>query len=232
MTVLINACKWDVATLFGNYYTHDILENWLKKNNIDYIILDSNDATRSKWEDALKNKDITHTTGCGHGNEYIFSGQYAEALFNKYENIDLGKDKTHAWLSCLCGVSNGIQDQMVKEHGAKATQGYNREFAFVVSRSSPPDDTAFVFFDSHYEFDISYFVYNDWKTAHEQQIKKFDYYLSQDLPDIVKQWLLWDRNGSVIYLPPSPQPPEKRTIKLKGYVFSQRIPIILEGSIE
>jgi hypothetical protein len=230
MVVLINACKWDVATLFGNYYTKEILVNFLKNNNIEYILLDGVEANRENWEDALKNKGIDHTTGCGHGNEYIFSGQNAEALFHKFENIDLGKDKTHAWLSCLCGKPEGILDQMVKEHGAKATQGYSREFGFVVSRETPPDDIAEVFFDSHYAFDISYFTHKNWTKAHEDQLMKFDYYLAQDLPDVVKQWLLWDKNGSVIYLPEE-EKPAKYKIKLEGYVFSKKIPIYLEGTI-
>jgi hypothetical protein len=232
MKVLVNACNWDTATLFGNYYTKELTVKYATQNGHEVFLLDGKEATKENWESILKSQTIDFTTGCGHGSEYVFTGHLAEPLFSKFVNLPLAEGKYHAWLSCLCGKSGGILDQAVKDYKAKAAQGYNREFAFVVSRKAPPDEIAEIFFISHYEFDKHFYEGKDWKTCLDLQLKKYDEYLAQDIPPIVKQWLLWDRNGSVIYLPVSPPPPEGKKIVLDGYLFSPKIPIHLEGTIE
>jgi hypothetical protein len=230
MKVLINACNWDVATLFGNYYTKKLTYEYAIQNNHDVFLLDGKEANKKNWEDILKSQNINFTTGCGHGNEYLFTGQNAEPLFSKYDNIQLMEGKYHAWLSCLCGKSGGILDEGVNEYKALAGQGYNRDFAFVVGGETPPDEIAEIFFICHYEFDKHFYEGKSWKECHLLQLKKYDEYLAKDLPPIVAQWLLWDKNGSVIYLLEQTPPPKKKIV-LDGYLFSQKIPIHLEGYI-
>jgi hypothetical protein len=177
----MEACKWRVANVYSMY----------EAKGFKVVLIDK--SSKSKVDAALNvaldRKQVTHLTGCGHGNTNVYTGYNQATVFISSDTTLLKKlAGVHVHLlSCLTAQKLG--PDMIKQ-GAASYAGYHPSFYFTWKSTAR-------FFDADAEMDR---VFADGLTAsqgYQRTINKFNEILKileTEEPDAV-QYIVIDRDG-------------------------------------
>lgn len=169
---------------------------WRKPNvydkmygNAGFKVVDLNQSSKSKVENALKSYKVTHIAGCGHGSPTRYTGYRTQTVFSTSDTTLLKKlAGTHIHLlSCLTAQQLG--PAMVK-NGAKSYAGYHPSFYFTWK-------SAHLFFEADAAIDNAFAHGKSAPQAYDETIKKFNEImavLQEQEPDAVK-YIITDRDG-------------------------------------
>jgi len=149
LPLVANRCDYETATRWGAHWTKAQAVDYAIQKEIPVIDLYKADATKLKWDAAIKDQKAIMVCGVGHGNETRYTGQNQQDLLNATNPADLAmmKGKFGSFLSCVFGAS--VKKWI--DAGMLGFYGYNRTFWFVTSTF--PNASARPFFVSHFSFD-------------------------------------------------------------------------------
>lgn len=175
----MKAFEWRQANVYDKVYA---------KQGFKVILISQ--SSKAKVEEALdKNANITHITGCGHGNVNVYTGYNQTTVFSGSNTTLLKKlaGKHIHLLSCLTAQQLG--PAMVK-NGAASYAGYHPSFYFTWKSTHR-------FFDADAELDRAFADGMNAPASYKRTIDKFNQILKileTEEPDAV-QYIVTDRDG-------------------------------------
>ena len=129
---MILAPYYEIATYIWSPYLRGWVSRELKKRGITPVLLWGVDAVKTKYMEAIKDKDVKGTLGVGHGNNDVFTGQDYEPIMKVGDKItDDYKRQCIAPVSCLVG--NKLMPWLV-EQGVPCTVGEVTEYWFTAEK--------------------------------------------------------------------------------------------------
>lgn len=174
----IKAYEWRSVNVYQNIYG---------KAGFKVVLISQ--SSKSKVEAALKDNDITHITGCGHGSPTLYTGYSQGTVFTTSDATLLAKLKgTHIHLlSCLTAQKLG---PAMMQYGAKSYAGYIPSFYFTWKSATE-------FFKADAAIDEGFAQGKTAPECYTQTIKAFNdliEYLNKNEPSGV-QHAITDRDG-------------------------------------
>lgn len=150
--VIVNRCKWDLATKYGHHHTGSFLLTACDNLKIPYIDLEDLNATRGIFVRQIQDHNPIMYGGCGHGTPEKCTGQGGDPLLTKGDEEDgrLMAGRYGSFLSCYFALS---ADWFI-ERGMKAFFGYTIPWTFIAGTF--PNDWAPGFFKAHYALDVAW----------------------------------------------------------------------------
>ncbi len=190
---------FDLATHYGNVFrTKKYVYPYLK-NERTVKLLAKDNAVRTKFAPACKQKNVCLITGLGHGNTDVYTGQNHNVLWKvgNYDPKEVKKKIIHL-LSCLTARKLGSD---LIQKGAYAYFGYFENFTFVITHplpSNPLDDArADPFFECDSEIPKKLSNGFRAKDVYNKTYELFTIRINEwmDKDPFVAKWLLWDRDA-------------------------------------
>jgi len=225
--VVVTRPDFETATRWGAYWFNELVVKPAQEKGFNVIDLYKENAVRDVFLKAIDENNPIYITGVGHGNKETFTGNGYSVLLkvDDTETVKRAPARHFHLLSCETGAILGPK---LIEYGAVAYQGYKVTFYFVISTF--PNKYAEPFFQSDETIDRALFEGKTHREANKLAYNKFTEYVeSPDTPSVCKSYLLWDRDGLVMYgdsdstitAPPSPErrgepsesPPKTVTVK-------------------
>lgn len=218
--LLVFRPNWEKATEYLYAWFGEALKQ--KPSDMELVAdLGYDDAVRGKLEDALNVGDPRLCVLGGHGNYRMIGGQNNEVsvcgpkgafkdkegndVVAEFSNLALFGGRIVYALSCSFGAEGGVA---MVGRGATAFEGYKVNFVFILSMVAPnpvedPYARAFMEFSNQIMVDLMkgetvITSFNNAKKVCDKWIEYWEGVEDPEAAEIIK-WLLWDRDGLVVY---------------------------------
>lgn len=174
--MLITLPDYDITTYYLSAWSKRIIRV-AKKNDLEPVILEGENATRSSVASNIGSKNPKFLAFNGHGSDKSIEGHNGETLIELGENHKLLKDRIVHSISCSSGRKLG------KNCGAKAFIGYNDVFwlpMYRFSTASPLEDKlATPVMKSALEAPVQLAKRKDAKTAYEKSQETYKKWINE-----------------------------------------------------
>jgi hypothetical protein len=225
--VLFTRPDYDVATAYMSAYGQDLID-FAEQNAHTIQDLYADQATPTKFQDAMETFNPDIFVGMGHGNATTFTGQDTEPLIIAGVNENIMSNKNVYLHSCATGISLG--PRMV-ETTCQAYYGYQADFVFCFGGAAyyphrvKQDPVAQPFFDCMLATGQAVLLGLEPEEVYRLTLERYDYWwnywLKQSHPqtDCVLTWLNWDREAFIAISPEGLWAGKPVKLSLQGMVL-------------
>jgi len=180
---------YEIATYIWSPYLRGWVSRELEKRGIMPILLWGPGAVKTKYIEAIKDKDVKGTLGVGHGNNDVFTGQNYEPIINVGDKItDDYKRQCIAPVSCLVGKK--LMPWLV-EQGVQCSVGEVTEYWFtaekIIQNGDDPEEDKLLKYYMYAEYVFWYRLAEGFTAGEAYRMMIREYYRQAKLAESIDE---------------------------------------------